>query len=191
MKIRELAFPVHGSTLPIDHGYALYGAISRLIPAVHDADWIAIDTIGGRSGEPGILRIDSSSSLLLRLPEEYLPLLQRLAAARLELDGHQLQLGDPNVSPLKPAPSLTARLVTIKGFTEPIPFLGALNRQLDALGVKGEVMVGARRVARIGGHVIVGFSVMIGRLTEEDSLTLQEKGLGGRRKMGGGFFRRG
>lgn len=188
MKIVELRFPVTGQTLPVDHGYALYGAISRLIPAVHEADWIAIDAIRGVPGSPGTLRIDSTSSLQLRLPADYLPLLERLTAEKLEIDGHSLLLGHPHVSPLKPEPLLTARFVTIKGFTEPTPFSAALNRQLEALAVKGETTVGLRRVSRVGGYAIVGFSVTIGSLTEADSLTLQEKGLGGRRKMGGGFF---
>lgn len=188
MKIVELQFPVAGQTIPVDHGYALYGAISRLIPAVHEADWLAIDIIRGKAGPPGTLRIDSTSSLRLRLPEEYLPLLERLTAEKLELDGHSLLLGYPHVSPLKPESILTARFVTIKGFTEPTPFSAALDRQLEALAVKGETTVGSRRVVRVGGYVIVGFSVTIGRLTEADSLTLQQKGLGGRRKMGGGFF---
>jgi CRISPR-associated protein Cas6 len=168
MKIVELRFTVAGQTIPVDHGYALYGAISRLIPAVHEADWLALDTIRGMPGTHGILRIDSTSSLRLRLPADYLPLLERLTAIKLEIDGHSLLLGHPHVSPLKPEPLLTARFVTIKGFTEPTPFSAALNRQLEALAVKGETTVGPRRVARIGGYAIVGFSVTIGRLTEAE-----------------------
>jgi CRISPR-associated protein Cas6 len=41
---------------------------------------------------------------------------------------------------------------------------------------------------RIHGKRIVGFSVIIQGLTAEESMKLQEHGLGGRGKMGCGFF---
>ncbi len=31
----DLCFPVLGQTLPSDHGYALYAALSRVLPALH------------------------------------------------------------------------------------------------------------------------------------------------------------
>ncbi len=35
MPLIELHFPVFGSEIPADHGYALYGAMSRLVPILH------------------------------------------------------------------------------------------------------------------------------------------------------------
>ncbi|WP_083764934.1 type I-MYXAN CRISPR-associated protein Cas6/Cmx6 [Geotalea uraniireducens] len=31
-QVIDLAFPVQGKTVPVDHGYALYGALSRICP---------------------------------------------------------------------------------------------------------------------------------------------------------------
>jgi len=45
-----------------------------------------------------------------------------------------------------------------------------------------------RHVLRIKGQQVVGFSVQLTGLTAEESVTVQEHGLGGRRKMGCGFF---
>jgi len=45
-----------------------------------------------------------------------------------------------------------------------------------------------RHVMRIHGKTIVGFSVLVQELTAEESVRLQEDGLGGRGKMGCGFF---
>ena len=33
----EVRFPVRGRALPLDHGWALYAAVSRLQPVVHEA----------------------------------------------------------------------------------------------------------------------------------------------------------
>ena len=34
----DLVFPVQGEALPTDHAYPLFAALSRLVPAFHDAD---------------------------------------------------------------------------------------------------------------------------------------------------------
>ncbi len=184
----ELHFSFTGATLPSDQGYALYGAISRLIPEAHEADWLAIETIPGTARGDGITQLDREASLKIRLPQDRVPLMLKLAGKRLELNGHAIRLGAPQIFLLKPSPALYARIVTIKGFTEPEPFLDAVCRKLDELGVKGEPAIGPRRVVRIGNHTIVGFGLAIHELSDEGSIVLQEQGLGGRRRMGCGIF---
>ncbi len=34
----DLAFPLRGETLPLDHGYALFAASSRVVPALHQGE---------------------------------------------------------------------------------------------------------------------------------------------------------
>lgn len=45
-----------------------------------------------------------------------------------------------------------------------------------------------RKVMRIREKKVIGFALHATELTAEESLLLQEHGLGGRRKMGCGFF---
>ncbi|MGH9899965.1 MAG: type I-MYXAN CRISPR-associated protein Cas6/Cmx6, partial [Pyrinomonadaceae bacterium] len=104
-------------------------------------------------------------------------------------------LGLPVTRPLEPAPSLYARVVTIKKFTEPEPFLEAVNRKLDQFGIKGRAELPLdqqgryrRRIVTIHGKSVVGFSVVVHDLNDEDSLKLQSSGIGGRRAMGCGIF---
>jgi len=184
----ELHFPFTGTTLPSDQGYALYGAISRLIPEAHEADWLAIETIPGTARGDGVTQLDRDARLKIRIPQDRVPLILKLAGKRLELDSHAIRLGAPQIFLLKPATTLYARIVTIKGFTEPEPFLDAVCRKLDELGVAGEQAIGPRRVVKVGGHTIVGFGLKIHELSDEGSIILQERGLGGRRRMGCGIF---
>jgi CRISPR-associated endonuclease/helicase Cas3 len=184
----ELHFPFTGTTVASDHGYALYGAISRIIPDAHNADWLALTTLKGIATGDGTLQLDSASELKIRLPQEHVPLLLKLAGKRLELDGHAIRLGAPRIYLLKAAPVLYARTVTIKGYTEPESFDGAIRRKLKDLGVAGEPSVGPRRVVKVGDHTIVGFAVAVSKLSDEASITLQEQGIGGRRRMGCGIF---
>lgn len=184
----ELQFSFTGKTLPSDHGYGLYGAISRIVPEAHSADWLAIETIPGAARGDGVTQLDPQASLKIRIPQDRVPLMLKLAGKRLEVDGHAIRLGAPQISLLKPVATLYARIVTIKGFTEPEPFLDAVCRKLDELGVKGEPVVGPRRVVKVGQHTIVGFGLAIHELSDEGSILLQEQGIGGRRRMGCGIF---
>ena len=94
----------------------------------------------------------------------------------------------PEVRTLRPVVRLRSRLVTIKGFLQEDEFLAAAKRQLEQLGIKGQPQLGARRTFRVRDKQVVGFEMGVAQLTAEESLTLQEHGLGGRRKMGCGVF---
>jgi CRISPR-associated endonuclease/helicase Cas3 len=184
----ELKFPFTGKSLPTDQGYALYGAISRLVPEIHTADWFALETIPGLARGDGTTQLDPHGKLRLRLPQEHVALLLKLAGKQLHLNGHAIRLGAPQIYLLQPSSALYARIVTIKGFTEPEPFTDAVCRKLNERGIRGEVVVGPRRVLQVGYHAIVGFGLAIHELSDDASLQLQSEGLGGRRKMGCGYF---
>ena len=184
----ELRFPVIGKALLSDHGYAMYSAISKIVPEAHQADWLALETVPGTARGDGRIHINERAKLRMRMPQERLPLMLQLAGKSLDVDGYQLRLGVPQTFLLKPSPSLYARCVTIKKFMEPEPFLDAVRRQLAGLEVKGQPEIGPRRAFRVGSHKIVGFGLTLRELSNEASLLLQERGIGGRRHMGCGFF---
>ena len=184
----ELKFPFTGKTLPTDQGYAMYGAISRLVPEVHAADWFALETIPGTARGDGTTQLDEQSKLRMRLPQEHVPLLLKLAGKQLHLNGQAIRLGAPSINLLQPSSALYARIVTIKGFTEPEAFTDAVCRKLDELGIRGEIVVGPRRILKVGTHTIVGFGLALHELSDDASMQLQEQSLGGRRKMGCGYF---
>jgi CRISPR-associated protein Cas6 len=103
------------------------------------------------------------------------------------------------VEPLRPVPLLTAKVVTYKHATDPNHFLTLTRQRLDEMGVGGEpgiplVQKGnhpgepRRQVLRIKGRKIIEYAIQVAGLTTEESVRLQEQGLGGRCRMGCGFF---
>lgn len=208
----DLFFPVLGSTLPSDHGYALYSALSDALPAVHNgAVPLAIAPVRGQYADRGLLQLEPRRARLrLRLPAEAIPTVLPLAGRSLNIASHTIRLGVPQVQALIPAAALIARMVTIKrsdrrdrsrtkDYMEPAAFLEGIRRDLVRLGIHGEpgiplVTSGphagrpCRRVLRIKNRRVVGFALQVTALTAEESIRLQETGLGGRRKMGCGFF---
>jgi CRISPR-associated protein Cas6 len=190
-------FPVQGRQLPADHGYALYSAITRQLPALHGQSWLGIELLSGVPWREGIIVLPTrgASFLRLRIPADRYGHVLPLAGRRLDISGHSLRLGIPLARPILPAASLYARIVTIKKFLDADPFLDAARRQLNALGINATLELPTdeqsrprRRIITIQGKHVVGFSLAAHNLGDEDSLRLQSVGIGGRRAMGCGHF---
>lgn len=191
MSIVDLAFPLISiQPIPADHGYPLYGALSRILPQLHESNGIAVHPIRGQQIGNRQLQLNERSRLVLRADADHIGQLIALAGKQLDVGGHRLRVGVPQVWTLRPAPALRSRLVTIKGFLDPELFRAAAHRQLDEMGVSSEAQLtlGKRRTLRIKDKEVVGYEVLVEALTADESLALQERGLGGRRHMGCGVF---
>ena len=193
----ELSFGVIGQTLPADHGYGLYGALSDLCPELHGQEGVSIQTISGEPDGQGKIYLSKQSRLKIRLPYDpvKISLVLPLAGQQFTIGRHEIQLGIPQIFPLSPVDKLRSRIVTIKKFQEPEPFKDAAQRQLDALGIRGtlilplnEVGEPSRKAIKIKAFSVVGFSLIVTDLNDEDSLKLQQLGLGGKHRMGCGIF---
>lgn len=187
----ELRFPVHGTRLPVDHGWALFAAISRVRPSVHDNPDISLGAIEGGAFDGKQLRLERDSFLPVRVPGDQVREVYPLAGSRLEVMGHKISLGVPVTRMLHPADTLHARIVVITNRLEWLDFEEELRRQLTERGVVADIHPGRRRVLTIRQHRQVGYAVGLSGLSQEMSMTLLSRGVGGRRHMGAGFFRHG
>lgn len=184
----DLSFRLAAKAVPLDHGYALFGALCRVLGDLHGAPWLAVHPLSGALRPDGLLAVDARRGLRLRVEPAQIPRVLPLSGKSIELDGHVLRVGVPTIGALQPVPALVARMVVIKGFTEPEPFRDAVRRQLDALAVTARIEIGRRRVVRIGPDTVVGFKVILHELSDDGSLRVQYAGLGGRQRMGCGVF---
>lgn len=200
----DLLFPVTGGPVPTDHLYPLYAALSRLVPAVHDAAaGVRFAPLTGDAAGRGQLALTTRSRLRVRVPDDGVRLVLPLAGARVEVAGVPLRIGAPAVAAVVPAPTVAARVVTFKTAVreriEASRFLATARAKLALLGVDGEPAIPLivdgprageprRRVVRVKGKAIVGYALTVSGLSAADSLTLQAMGLGGRTRMGCGFF---
>jgi len=203
----DLAFPLAGERVARDHGYALYGALCRVVPGLHTAAWLGVHPLGGKPGDDGTLALAARAHLRLRLPASHIAEVLALIGARLDVGGAGLVVGAPRVHALTPASSLDARMVAIKltlaprrmhaelgretldvaGFAE--RYASEVKRQLEAIGIRKGFELRGRRSLTVGGRRVVGYSVRVTGLSADESLALQEKGIGGKRRMGCGLFR--
>ena len=190
----DLFFHVQGKEVPVDHGYSLYSAISRILESgdedkwLHNADNVGLLPIRGHYAGQGKLMLDQHARFGLRLPVNLIPKVLRLAGKRLDVNGETLRVGVSTTSALIPAPVLYAHIVTTKNGADEGRFDAEIQRQLDTLNIKGKPTRGPRRIVTIKDKKVVGHSLLVSELTAEESIRLQEQGLGGRRKMGCGVF---
>ena len=187
----DLSFRLRSeSQLRSDHGFALFGAVSRILPDAHEANGIGILPIyGGQIGGRKI-RLDERSRLTLRIPAGDIARWLALSGKSLDVAGEKLQVGVPEIRGLIPGTALRSRLVTTKNCQDQSRFEGEIRHQLTAIGVSEEVIVtvGKRRTIRIRNKEVVGYELIIEGLTADESINLQTYGLGGRRHMGCGIF---
>ena len=189
----ELQFHLSAQKIPVDHGYMLFSALSRYLPLHHKEDVgegkeVRIALIRGRYAGNGLLKLLPSSRITFRLPSGKAALYINLAGKALDLAGHEVRVGMPKSQRLVPATTLYAHLVTTRNGLVRKRFEQEILRQLDEQGCQGRVTIGKRRTFSIHGKKIVGYSLLVSELSAEESLVLQEKGVGGRGKMGCGFF---
>jgi CRISPR-associated protein Cas6 len=186
----DVSFPALGPSLPLDHGYPLFSSLARLAPSLHVNPSWGVHPVHGRRSGPSTLALTAASRVVLRLPAEHIAAILPLVGATLDVAGHRLHLGHPQMIPLAPATQLSARLVTIKGFfDQQQAFAESVQRQLAAMELEDvEVEVGMRRVVKVHGKLVVGFPCVLSGLTPAASLLVQSRGIGGRRHMGAGVF---
>jgi CRISPR-associated endonuclease/helicase Cas3 len=196
----DLVFSLTGQTLPLDNGYIVYSALSRICPPIHQLENISIHPIAGIPEPSKQLRLTQHSKLQIRLPVDLIPLIyESLAGQTFSIGQNQFQLGIPEYNPLAPFPNLYSRLVIIRRFQEPQSFLEAAKRNLERLNIQGSITLSTRAKGqpqcrqltiknKTGTFAVRGFSVQIAELNPEDSITLQKYGIGGKKKMMCGVF---
>lgn len=219
MAIVDLSFRLKGTVIPADHGYSLYSSLSRILPVIHNP-CEADESSGGALRIMGIhpirgslcgsrnIKLTPASRLCIRLDSSHIGDMLPLGGSEIQLDGHPVHIGVPEVHKLIPAASVHSRLVVIKGMMTGEDMICAAKKQLCALGVQGEPALirirsatsvegrsdelperaYIRRTLKIKDKEIVGYAMAVTGLSADDSLRLQESGVGGRRNFGCGLF---
>ena len=139
----DLMFPAMGTFVPTDHAYALYAALSRLLPALHDGRLrFGMAPITGPHVGNGRLQIDPRQSRLrLRLPTADIGHVLPLAGKALDIAGHRIRLGVPELHALPLVPALIAHTVTYKRATHADHLLQVARQHLDKAGIGGQPRV--------------------------------------------------
>jgi len=196
--IVDAVFAISCRSLPVDHAYALSQAIQAALP------WCATEARAGlhiiRAAESGsgwmrpedphtLLHLSLRTKLILRLPKHRLDAAAALLGRTLDVAGHALRVDRLSLRPLSRITTLFSHCVMLAPGGGESDFLLAAAAQLDALGIQpGETLCGRLTSITTPGRTLQTRSLMLAGLTLEQSVLLQQHGLGAERKLGCGLF---
>lgn len=184
----ELHFDLNGSEIPADHGFALHSAVLAAAPALAEIEDLAILPItGAPSGRNDMLVLNRRAKLILRVPTEQQNQALTLQGVTLAL-GSGLMLGRAKAKSLLPFATLYSALLDLNERDE-VTFLAQASALLSAQDIPhGGLICGKQRTMSTPDGVRTGYSLMIHDVPPQQSLQLQETGLGRGRAWGCGVF---
>jgi len=194
----DAVFAIACRTLPVDHAYALQQAIQEALPWFAEEPLAGLHTVHGAASGSGWMRPEGADALLqlshrarlaLRLPRHRLEDAAALLGRTLQVAGWPLQVEKMALRPLSRITTLFSRCVVFAAAGDEAAFLVAAEGELDALGIKPERMLCGRMTpVATPARTYQTRSLMLAGLTLEQSLLLQQSGLGAGRKLGCGLF---
>ena len=182
----DVIFPLSGVCLPRDYRQALADALERALPGLTAWPGLGVHRVHAVAG--GGTLLSQRARLALRVRREQQAALAPLGGARLDVGGCVVQLGHAQVRELVAHGTLYSHLVAA-GSDDELEFHAAIERELEALRVRGRPICGRRQIVSIAGEgAVTGFSLMLDGLSPADSMHLLEAGLGRHRPLGCGIF---
>ncbi|MGF1545981.1 MAG: type I-MYXAN CRISPR-associated protein Cas6/Cmx6 [Thiotrichales bacterium] len=197
--VLEVAFKVACRALPIDHAQALSDALHAVLPWLHEEPLAAVHTIHVAESGNGWIRPDDvdhdllylsrRTRLTLRLPAHRVATACALTGTTLDIAGNQLRVNDATIRKLIPMSTVFSRYVMADDVDDEPRFLETVYQQFCALGIQPrKMMPGKRHTVRTTHGPQLTRSLMLAELTLEDSIVLQEQGIGTGRLIGCGIF---
>lgn len=186
MSVADVVFELRGQRVPRDHGYSLFRALSGRLDWLEDEPEAGVHPIYGTVSDIGEIFLGRRAKLILRLPAHRVPQAAVLEGALLDV-GTGLEVGAGHLRELAPYATQYSHFVST-GPADEAEFLSRATALLREAGLACTMICGKPHRAAIPEGEVHGFSLLLHGLTPEQSLAMQETGLGQGRKLGCGIF---
>ena len=195
----DLAYKIACPTIPLDHAHSLSSALLKALPWLAEEKYAGVHLIHGAASGNGWFRPDDTENELLhlskrtrmrlRIPKNRLQEARALSGQTLNIEGHPLEMGKSDVFLLSSLPTLFSRYVMTREELDETEFLEEVARQLTALDIPCRKMLGGiTHTMNFSGGPVFTRSLMVADLEPEQSVRLQQVGLGEGRTHGCGLF---
>jgi CRISPR-associated protein Cas6 len=136
-----------------------------------------------------VLHLSRRTRMRLRVPAHRLDEARGLSGRQLDIGGHPLEVGKSDVHLLSSLPTLFSRYVMTQEDTGEEQFLGEAMAALQELGIDCRKMLcGITHTLAFPDGPVYTRSLMVADLEPEQSVLLQQAGLGDGREFGCGLF---
>lgn len=197
----DLSFKVDCRRLKLDHAWALSSAVCELLPwfeaepqaAIHHIyisqsanGWCRTD----EGGDDDIMQLSRRTRLKIRVPQSRKTDTLALTGKMINVDGYQLTFGKSDTHLLSTISTIVSRHVYIPetDHDEEL-FLHAAHTQLKQMGIRArKLLCGKSHQLKTHQGPIRTRSLMLADLSSEDSIHLQENGIGQYYTYGCGVF---
>ncbi len=194
----DMAFAIRCRQLPVDHAYSLSIAIMAHLPWIKEEVGAGIHSIHVAASGNGWVRPIHGDNLLfpsrrtklsIRVPVEREADARVLSGKLLEVDGHELVIGDARIRPLSTLTTLFSRHMVVDETEAEEEFLDRAAENLEEMGVRPQKMLcGIENTINTPDRLLKTRSLMLADLRLEESAALQTQGMGGHRHLGCGLF---
>ncbi|NKN34449.1 type I-MYXAN CRISPR-associated protein Cas6/Cmx6 [Marichromatium bheemlicum] len=196
----ELVFAIDCRALPVDHADALHRALIAAQPWLAEAAGLGIHAIHGAGSQNGWqrpphgtdswLQLPRRTKLRLRVPRPLAEaLLTTLPGTHLEVAGQALNIGQGHSRALDPSPTQFARHIVCDADEDENTFLDRAAATLARVEVRMRKALCGRALglATAQGPLHTR-SLLLANLPADESIRLQQHGLGPHRHLGCGLF---
>lgn len=198
-EVVDLVFGVQCRCLPVDHVYALSQAVQEVLPWLSSEPVAGVHSVHVAASSNGWMRPDDPNALLhlsrrtrlvVRVPKHRVDDAHNLQGETLDVAGHPMSIKNASVRPLSTLTTLFARyLATAEDMADEAKVLDWVANELRALDIRPRKMLcGTEHFIQTPDGPLRTRSLMIADLEVDESLRLQEQGLGPYRYLGCGLF---
>ena len=195
----DLAYRIGCPTIPLDHAHSLSSALLKALPWLADEKTAGVHLIHGAASGNGwfrpedteneLLHLSKRTRMRLRVPKNRLQDAQALSGQTLDIEGHPLEIGKSEVFMLSSLPTLFSRYVITRAELDETQFLEDVARELKTIDIPYRKMLGGiTHTMNFPDGQVFTRSLMVADLEPEQSVRLQQLGLGEGRTIGCGLF---
>lgn len=193
----DLVFRLRGTNLDIDHAFALSQALQSLLKrdtcnkiGVHGVRMAGSGNGWNRPEQSdAMLPLSRRARLVIRVHRDDADEVCRITNQTLQIGAQQVAVGESSIRKLSTIGSLYACAVCCDREQSEADFLAEVAGSLNEMNIKVLKMIcGKSGAIRTAGESIFTRALMIADLEPEESVTLQQRGLGDGRMLGCGLF---
>tara|TARA_B000000475_G_scaffold271309_1_gene268765 strand:- start:962 stop:1636 length:675 start_codon:yes stop_codon:yes gene_type:complete len=192
----DVAFKIQCKTLPYDHACDLSKAITSKMPWLLKDKLIGIHTLHGPESGNGWVRsekeeifLSKRTRLILRISRSDANKAKELEGENINVLGNNIKIGQSNTKTFLVVRDLISRCVLCDKEQDEEDFLLDIKKELFTHGVPiKKAICGKAKSITINGENRFTRSLMIADLSKENSILLQDIGIGDGRIFGCGIF---
>ncbi len=198
-EIIDLSFQIECKSLPIDHAWDLSQQITQLSPWIKDTPGFGIHLIHGaesgngwnrpEEGSDALIHLSRRARFRLRLPKSLLVQAKALSGETITMAEHSIRLGKITEVLFVPQQTVFARYVLSKPEDNEATFLDQCAEYLTQIDIPiRKMMSGRKHHFQTPNGTLHTRSLMLADVEKDESIRLQQLGIGEGRLLGMGLF---